>query len=247
MKRLPRDDKLRDALAAEFVLGTLQGAARKRFRRHMRDDNDLRRRVAQWEEHLAPLIDAIPERQPPPRVWQKIAARLDFDRPRRGGFWNSLTFWRGLGLAASGVAAALLVAVAVRPPAPEIPPQVARPAPAELVPAYVAVLNDAKTQKPVILVSVARESNELIVKALVEQTLTAEQVLELWALPVEGNPRSLGLVNASGRTSLRLAARAEETLGTVPALAVSLEPRGGSPTGLPTGPVLYSGPFIKTF
>jgi anti-sigma-K factor RskA len=247
MKRLPQDDKLRDALAAEFVLGTLQGAARKRFRRHMRDDNDLRRRVAEWEERLAPLIDAIPERQPPPRVWQKIATRLHFDTPRKAGFWDSLAFWRALGLATSGIATALLVAVLLRPLTLETPTQIARPTPVELVPAYVAVLSDANTQKPVLLVSVVRESNELIVKALAEQVLAQDRALELWALPAKGNPRSLGLVSASGRTTLRLAGGADETLGAIPALAVSLEPSGGSPTGLPTGPVLYSGPFVKTF
>ena len=117
----------------------------------------------------------------------------------------------------------------------------------EAVPAYVAVLNDAKTQQPVLLVSAGRDSNELVVRMIVDQTLAENQALELWALPPQGNPRSLGLVNAAGRTSIRLAASTGEALGAVPALAVSLEPRGGSPTGLPTGPVLYSGPFVRTF
>ena len=248
MKRLPHDEKLRDTLAAEYVLGTLQGAARKRFKRFMRDDAELRRRVTEWEEHMTPLVNAIPERQPPPRVWQKISARLDFGHTREGpGLWNRLAFWRGLGLAASGFAAALIVAMFFRPLAPEAPTQVARPSAGEVVPAYVAVLSDAQTQKPVLLVAVARDSDELVIKPLLEQTLAEDRALELWALPPEASPRSLGLVSATAKTTLRLAAPAEQTLGAVPALAVSLEPRGGSPTGLPTGPVLYSGPFVKTY
>jgi anti-sigma-K factor RskA len=44
---------------------------------------------------------------------------------------------------------------------------------------------------------------------------------------------------------LKLAGPADGALRDVPLLAVSLEPRGGSRTGSPTGPVLYSGPCVK--
>lgn len=249
MKRLPANDKLRDALAAEYVLGTLRASARQRFKRYLRDDAELRLRVIAWEERLTPLVSALPERRPPERVWHNIATRLNFGRARtdKAGFWNSLAFWRGLGLAASGFAVALLAVVITRPLVPEPTAPVARAPVGEAVPAYVAVLNDAKTQQPVLLVSAGRDSNELVVRMIVDQTLAENQALELWALPPQGNPRSLGLVNAAGRTSIGLAASTGEALGAVPALAVSLEPRGGSPTGLPTGPVLYSGPFVRTF
>lgn len=248
MKRLPHDEKLRDALAAEYVLGTLQGPARKRFKRFLRDDAELRRRVAEWEERMAPLINAIPERQPPARLWRKISARLDLGKaPRGSGLWNRLAFWRGLGLAASGFAVALMVALALRPLEPPLPTQVALPSAGEVAPAYVAVLSDAQTHHPVLLVSVGRDSRTLVVKPLKEQSLAEDRALELWALPPEASPRSLGLVSARERTALELSETAEQALGAVPALAVSLEPRGGSPTGLPTGPVLYSGPFVRTF
>jgi anti-sigma-K factor RskA len=69
--------------------------------------------------------------------------------------------------------------------------------------------------------------------------------LELWALPRGGAPRSLGLVSSAERSNIKLAAVADRSLGDVPALAVSLEPPGGSPTGQPTGPVLYTGPCVK--
>jgi len=67
-------------------------------------------------------------------------------------------------------------------------------------------------------------------------------VLELWAVPPQGTPRSLGLISANGTTIVprgRLAASLVK--GDTAALAVSLEPPGGSPTGAPTGPVLYAG------
>jgi anti-sigma-K factor RskA len=36
-----------------------------------------------------------------------------------------------------------------------------------------------------------------------------------------------------------------EGLTNIPALAISLEPKGGSPTGQPTGPILFTGPVIR--
>ena len=46
-------------------------------------------------------------------------------------------------------------------------------------------------------------------------------------------------------TALKLAAVADQSLAEVPALAISLEPKGGSSTGAPTGPVLFTGPCVK--
>ena len=63
-------------------------------------------------------------------------------------------------------------------------------------------------------------------------------------LPDRGNPRSLGLISTispAGVARIELPTAADQALQNIPALAISLEPAGGSPTGLPTGPVLYTG------
>jgi anti-sigma-K factor RskA len=110
---------------------------------------------------------------------------------------------------------------------------------------YVAVLSDPRTQKPMLFVSAARWSSELRVKALDPAVqVLADASLELWALPKGGKPKSLGVIRGA-KAVLHLAASADRALADVPMLAVSLEPKGGSPTGLPTGPVLYSGPCVK--
>ncbi len=239
---------LKDRLAAEFALGTLRGPARAHFARWMWEDADLRRSVAEWDARLVPMSAGVPERTPPARLWPAIAGGLGPVSRQGRGLWNSVGLWRALGLGASGLAAALLVATAlVQPRQQAAPPPVIVQVPSnEVGAAYLAVLSDPKTQKPVLLVSAGRKSSDLFVKTLDRSIHVDEKSLELWALPAGGAPpKSLGVLGADDRMKLRLHAVADESLGNVPALAVSLEPRGGSPTGAPTGPVLFSGPCVR--
>ena len=221
-----KNPELRDKLAAEYALGTLRGAARARFRRLLKYDPALRRTVSEWENRIYPMIEATAEVEPPARIWDAIRASL-------AGTAHGLGFWRMLGLFSSGLAVALLLylGLAQRPETPS----------------YMALLNDQKSQQPVLMVSAVRNSPKLMIKVLMPQTIAADKALELWALPAEQDkpPKSLGLVATSGITTLQLPQGAEQQLGNVPALAVSLEPKGGSPTGLPTGPVLYVGKWLK--
>lgn len=222
---------LRERLAAEYALGTLRGPARARFRRWMREDAVLARAVAEWEARLAPMAEAVAPVRPPRRVWDEIEARLGgAARParERGGFW------RMFALMATGAAAALVFMTVLLP--------LQQPAQGG---EYVAVLSDPKTQKPVLLVSAGRRDATLRVKTLDPSIQPADASLEIWALPKDGKPRSLGLVPQGPLGTVQLAALADKALADVPALAISLEPRGGSTTGAPTGPVLYTGPCLK--
>ena len=90
--------------------------------------------------------------------------------------------------------------------------------------------------------SVSADGRALVTKPLMNVSLEANRVLELWSVPPQGAPRSLGLISASGATVVPRGKLPEALLkGGTAALAVSLEPPGGSPTGVPTGPVLYAG------
>jgi anti-sigma-K factor RskA len=239
--------ELQDRLAAEYVLGTLRGAARARFKRALHGDATLRLAVEAWQSRLVPMAEAVLPVQPPQRVWEAISARIGRPIPAaEGGLWNSIAFWRSLGLVASGAAAALVASVAVfSPERPAPAPQVARAPATELPAAYFAVLSDPKSQKPVLLVSATRASDQLVVKRLDASIVVPGKSLELWALPPGKAPRSLGLVAAQERHTVKMRAVADESLGEVPLLAISLEPAGGAPNGAPTGPVLYSGPCLK--
>src|SRR4029453_9853148 len=154
-----------------------------------------------------------------------IQARLFPEAPRERGWLASLAFWRGLALAAS--IAVLTLAALLFIPREGAPPQ-----------NYVALLADDQS-RPVVYASADRTGRLLNVKALEPISVPAGKTMELWALPQQGAPRSLGIIAAEGTTRVDLPRTADATFSAVPAMAISIEPTGGSPTGLPTGPVVY--------
>jgi anti-sigma-K factor RskA len=242
-----------EKLAAEYVLGTLRGAAARRFARLARDNATIRLMVQEWEARLGPLAAAIPERTPPASLWNRIAASIGASAAapaRSRGLWANLAFWRSLGMLGSAAAVALLAILVLRPPEKveiQVPVEVVRllPPKNEIPPSYLAVLEDPKTHQPVMLAMAGRNSDQLFIKTVYERPIPNDRDLELWALPEGAKPRSLGVIGAGDRPQLKLAANADTDLGNIPMLAVSLEPKGGSPTGGPTGPVLYTGRCLK--
>jgi anti-sigma-K factor RskA len=225
-----------NAIAAEYVLGTLPSRARARVAGLIVVDPRWSEAVRAWEERLLPLAESLSPVAPPARVWTAIQSRIQgraSTEGRRGSVWSNLALWRGLTLA--GFATALALALVVLTPPPEAPTET-----------MVAVLA-GQDAKPVLVASADRAGRILTVKAISPLQPGADRALELWALLASGNPRSLGLIPATGLARLALPSPAGTALQDIPALAVSLEPAGGSPTGLPTGPVLYSGPLQKLY
>ena len=233
------DETLRDKLAAEYVLGTLSARTRRRFEIHLRGNPQLRRAVAQWESRLSPLTIALPAIEPPARVWQAIRARLKFGQAARAGFWQSLSFWRVSSFASGLLALALIVMVAM--PKPETPVEAGR---------MVVVMNDLATKKPAMTASWEPGqgvSRTLRIRVIGHAEMAPNTAWELWMLQGgDQKPVSLGLITTHETQVVKipraLAARLDASQG----LAMSVEPAGGSPTGLPTGPVLYAGDCIKT-
>jgi anti-sigma-K factor RskA len=225
-----------NAIAAEYVLGTLPSRPRTRVARLIAADPRWGETVRAWEERLLPLAESLAPVAPPARVWAAIQSRIRgraSTEGTRGNVWSNLALWRGLTLA--GFATALALALVVLAPPREA-----------AIETMVAVLA-GQDAKPVLVASADRAGRILTVKAIAPLQTGADRALELWALPASGNPRSLGLVPPTGLARLALPAPAGTALQNIPALAVSLEPAGGSPTGLPTGPVLYSGPLQKLY
>ena len=220
---------LRDKLAAEYVLGTLKGGARRRFEGHLHNDAALRRLTAEWQDRLVPMAEFSDEQQPPKRVWQGIERRLN-QRPARTSWLESLNFWRGLGFASTAAAALLVIVLGTRLlDQPQLD--------------YVATLTDDKSQTALVLTGdTGRKA--LTVRLVGNAPVASDKTLQLWAVPKQGNPRSLGILADKGEVRLALtnAAIGDD----VALLAVSLEPKGGSPDpNGPTGPILYKGAWVR--
>ena len=221
--------QLADALAAQYVAGTLRGRARRRFETLLDAHPALRAAVREWQDRLIPLTFAVAPEVPPARVWRGIEQRL-WPQEAAPRWWQRLALWRGVSAFATVAALALAVALVVPPPAQ---------------PPVVVVLQGtggAAQGINTFVASVSVDGRALVTKPLMNVSLEANRVLELWSVPPQGAPRSLGLISASGATVVPRGKLPKALLkGGTAALAVSLEPPGGSPTGVPTGPVLYAG------
>jgi anti-sigma-K factor RskA len=229
---------LADRLAAAYVSGVLRGAARRRMTQLLPAHPALQHAVRAWQERLMPLTLSVPPVRPPASVWRGVLRRIDGPTaPPEAAtsvvirWWQGVSFWRGLSALASVAAVSLSLLLAR--PEPSIPPMMvvlhATPDAASL-----AAAGEAPASW---VASISSDGRTVVTQPLSPLSLKDDRVLELWAVPTAGSPRSLGLVSAK-QTSVAQGLKLPE--GTT-ALALSLEPLGGSPTGAPTGPVVFVG------
>ncbi len=215
-------------LAGEYVLGMLDENEAASVRRRAEIDPILARAIGDWESRFAPLAELVPPVAAPPMIWDRIERSLDAAQspapptgyrpePRGTRFWRATT-------AAALALAAVFAAIAYLP-RNEAPPRL-------------AALGVAGAPAPAFIAE-ARGDGYVTLTSVSPAPVPTGRDLELWLLPKGATTvTSLGLLLATGR---RLA---------VPGLAdgaqllVSLEPQGGSPTGQPTGAVLYGGTLI---
>ena len=245
-----RSSKLRQALASEYVAGTLTGAARRRFKRLMSEDPSLREEVKYWEERFGNLgiFEPVPPRE---LVWTEIEQRIrqtagtvipiEAARQRRRlMFWR---LWAGLATAASVVLAVIVWRdqPASAPFLPPKPPVDVRYVQAQ---AYVAALKLPKEDTQW-TVSVLPDSRALRVIASAPAQLGLDEDYELWWLGEDGGATSLGLLPREGAWQVLLPSHLRvKANGRV---AVSLEPAGGSQAEAgPSGPVLLSAPLVPS-
>jgi anti-sigma-K factor RskA len=224
---------LADRLAADYVTGTLRGPARRRFEALLPAHPLLRTAVREWQTRLIPLTVSVEPEKPPAVVWQRIEARIGggaaaAPKPARERWWSQLAFWRGLAAIAS--VAVISLSVLLASPGPPQPPIV-------VVLSATGATADGAAVPASFVASISGDGRAMVTKPLVNVSLEPNRALELWAVPPQGAPRSLGLISAQGTTIVKKG----KVLDNTAALAVSLEPPGGSPTGAPTGPVLWAG------
>ncbi|MCC5959420.1 MAG: anti-sigma factor [Rhodobacteraceae bacterium] len=201
-----------DVLAAEYVLGLLDGDDWQAAKARCAVDGSFAQLVQAWEARLAPLNELY-ENADAPDLMPQIEAQLfpaPQQRSRKSWLWGLL----------SGTAVAAAIGVAILVFVPAAPPT-----------------------GPVLQAELVATDRELVLQARFDVAATELRVTlrgqdagadldyELWVIDETEVPRSLGVVRAA-----ELALPAELAQGQV--LAISLEPAGGSPTGLPTGDVL---------
>jgi anti-sigma-K factor RskA len=218
-------------LAAEYVLGVLGAQERREVERRLAQEPALASEVAYWEGRLGGLADAVAPMAPPAAAWSRIEAAIATPLTgARHGLWQSLAFWRSFAIGSTAVAAASLAALGYigLVPAPRAP--------------LLATLGGSGGQ-PSFVAAIGAGGSLTVVPA---SLLAADQrSYELWLIPPGDRPHSLGLIEPGRPVHLTVPPALVPRVTTDAALAVSLEPPGGSPTGQPTGPVIASGKLIN--
>ncbi|WP_188518475.1 anti-sigma factor [Alsobacter metallidurans] len=224
---MPMTPEDADALAGEYVLGTLGADERAAFGRALERDPALRALVADWERRLSPLAQGVEPVSPTADVWRAIAQAIGPDPVVQ--LRRQVLRWR----VATGVAAALAASLAIAPwLRPAAPPAAGR---------YVAVVNRSG-DLPALIVRVDVATGAVTLRPVAMEP-PAGRSLELWYIRDGAAPRSLGVVH-DGAQQVAAPAELRNDARTSITFAVSVEPSGGSPTGGPTGPVIYSGKLI---
>jgi anti-sigma-K factor RskA len=232
-----------ERLAREYALGTLEGPARRRFERLLRNAPAAARAVGAWQERLSGLAGAVPSVQPGESVWRALEQRL-FASPRaapRGPLrWlQAVLTVRALGGALAGV----LLCVALlrfQPGLIGLEPQ------SDTLPqSYVGLLTDS-AGAPTVLASSKRHGTVMTVKLLQPVAIPAGSVAQLWALPKDGSAAfPVGVVPGSGTATVALADTSEKLFFNVSRLAVSIEAAPARAGDKPSGEFVLSGHCVK--
>jgi anti-sigma-K factor RskA len=259
-------DEDQDALAAEYVLGTLESEERAQAEARLAADADFAALVRGWERRLGELQAMVDPIEPPAQVWGKVKSAI-LAAPRAGEIRlpdpstatvaeprseptaevvllaSRVRRWRRLSAATGALAAALLLFAGVREFYPELLPDQWRGSAEKAGGRFVAVLQQSASA-PAFLLTVDVDSKTFTVRR-VGAAPEPGKSHELWLVSDQfPQPRSLGVIGAGDFTTRpALASFDPETINRA-TYAVSLEPEGGSPTGAPTGPVLFVGKLV---
>ncbi len=227
----------REDLAAEFALGTLSQSERAEALQLLDSDAEFARMVRQWEQRLGPLAAALPREAAPPHVRGQVMKTIAGDAPNAEtvvDFKRKAQFWRWTSLGASAVAAALAGFIVIKGNPGSVPEQ-----------RYVAVLQ-TEGPGPAFLASIDLAKGSISVRT-VGAPPQPGKAYELWAVGGgRDKPQSLGVIDASFRVPAQKLGAIDPKALADTVFAVSLEPPNGSPTGQPTGPVMFTGKLVAT-
>lgn len=219
-----------DVAAAELALGLLEGEDRAIALRRMLADPAFGRDVERWRVHFGALFAGVASVAPAPELGERVIARLDGPAPARAGYWKPFA------LAASLAAAGLFGLLMVRPD-PALPPPVSIASPAPMVAAFMVDGIEA----PIVATYDAAIGRLSMPGPM---PVPAGKSAQLWAIVGSEAPQPMGLFHEAGNR-VEADARSASPMAPGTKFAISFEPEGGSPTGLPTGPVVASATLIR--
>jgi anti-sigma-K factor RskA len=249
-----------DLLAAEYVLGVLDADQRRDAQARIARDAGFARLVSEWERRLAPLLAEYAGADVPAHVWLRIRQELGWPAVEgaratapKPGLWQSAGFWRAAaGLAAIAAIAALVLGPLSPTQQQTTPPDQVAVEPPPVKPAVEPLVEDPSAPKPVTpllrddgspgwLASVDPKAGTVLMVPVPAAADGAGREPELWLIPPGESPKSLGIVsiNRSHTVAVPEALREGLTRGAV--LAITLEPKGGAPQGVATGPIIAKG------
>lgn len=251
-----------DILAGEYVLGVLDAEQRRSVQTCIDQDPGFARLVADWEHRLSPLLDTHASTDVPTHVWPRIRSRLGWpamDTPReiaKPGLWQSAGFWRAAtGLAAAAALAAVVIGPLglfrgnIDPPGPGPGPIAVEPTPPT------PPVEDPSAPKPVTtlahddgspgwLASVDPGKGTVLMVPVPAPADAEGRVPELWLIPAGGTAQSLGIVSIDRSHTVKVPDTLRDALAKGALLAVTLEPVGGAPQGVATGPIIAKGAIL---
>lgn len=229
-----------DGLAAEYVLGTLSREERQTVADRRAADKALDRAIAAWENRLGPLVETVSPVAPSPNLYNKIRAQIGLSqhvislKSREQALARRANRWRNAFAGATALAASLAGIMVYRDAvAPAQPTQ------------YVAVL-DAGSEKPAFLLTIDTKTHMCVITA-VNPPQQTDKTYQVWMVSDKmPMPKSLGMLDKPGEMEMMPMRPGEDMdLFMNASFAVSVEPMGGSPTGTPTGPVLFTGKLVQ--
>jgi anti-sigma-K factor RskA len=229
-----------EAFAAEHALGVLNSAERRQAEQRMATDPAFAALVEAWRERLTPMGQRLAEVAPPADLWQRVLRALPAND--NSAAVRSLRFWRGATAGAMTLAAASIavaVSIGMRPPV-----QIQPPVPGQLLNA--SLVSQSGAPVPLFVAAYDPTRKALIVTSLVTAENDPSHVHELWVIPADGKPRPLGILQPGKTVAMPLPEKYLPSLAAGSALAVSIEPPGGSPKiDTPTGPITAVGKLAK--
>ena len=221
---------------AEYVLGVLDADARADVAREVARSDEAAIAVELWQRRLVPLAVKLPEVAPPEDVWARIQHDLRWHASREvrppSDLWSSVRLWQWIGAGASVVAVACMVMLLIIPARHRLP-----------APPGALMVSSIRQDNGVAdwTVTVDLDRKQIVVVPAAPANIAADRSTQLWLIPAGGAPISVGVFKPGAVTVLPLSTTLLAQLGPTAALAVSVEPAGGSPISRPTGPVIAKG------